>query len=252
MLPLSAQDLLRRARGWVARRGARDALKNDAGAALPFRFPAVTWVFVILSFLAVYFFVFTVVHPIADTRPCTIVLDDPLHHIVPHDRRWLFLTMTVYVVITLTAAAAVLGQACLGDHRPFLRWALGLAIQGMMRSVTIWLVPLCKATFTPPHVVLTEMPMVTVCGISFPWRPFANNDLLYSGHIGEFLLLSWATRSWPAPVRVFIWFFNGLQFYGLLATRGHYTVDLLVAVPCAFFADRVAVRLLAWSRQNEI
>jgi hypothetical protein len=38
--------------------------------------------------------------------------------------------------------------------------------------------------------------------------------------------------------------FQILQAYGLIATRGHYTIDLVLAVPCAFFADSMAVELL--------
>ena len=94
------------------------------------------------------------------------------------------------------------------------------------------------------------MPTVTICSLTIPWRPFAVNDLIFSGHVGEMLLLVWITRSWPPAARGLIWIFQGLQVFGLLSTRGHYTVDLVLAVPCTYFADRVAVGLLTWMRAS--
>jgi hypothetical protein len=68
---------------------------------------------------------------------------------------------------------------------------------------------------------------------------------LFSGHVGEFLLLLRLTRSWPRWPRAVLAVFSVLQIYGLLATRGHYTVDIILAFPCAYFADRMAVHVLA-------
>jgi hypothetical protein len=217
---------------------------SDDAARLPVRLTYTTWVVTFLAFILMYFFMFSVVHPTADTRPCLLRLDDPLYPLVPYNRGWAFVTMTCYVVITLTAGFALLGQAYLGDHRPILRWIGGLTIQGMLRSATILLVPFCKETVSPGTQVLATMPTTTFFGFTFPWRPFATNDLLFSGHVGEFLLLMRVTRSWPPAVRAFLWGYQILQVYGLLATRTHYTVDMIVAIPCAFFADRMAVAML--------
>lgn len=62
--------------------------------------------------------------------------------------------------------------------------------------------------------------------------------------MGEFLILTWVTRSWPRPARVTLVIFQILQAYALLATRGHYTIDIVLAVPCAFFANAVALKAL--------
>ncbi len=235
-----------RTRQYIAWQASPEMTEGDDAARLPLRLPYSTWVIVFLSFMAVYFFIFSVVHPLADTRICRMQLDDPLYPFVTFNRGWHFVTMTCYVVITLTAGAALLGQAYLGDHRPVLRWVTGLTLQGMLRSATIMLVPFCKATVTPGTTALPVMPTTTFCGVTFPWRPFATNDLLFSGHVGEFILLMRVTRSWPPAVRAFLWGYQILQIYGLLATRAHYTIDMIVAVPCAYFVDRVGVRLLAW------
>lgn len=212
---------------------------------LPHRLPPRAWVATLLGFALAYGFMFSVVHVLADTRPCIARIDDPFFKVIPRDLRWYLVTHTVYYFFTFGGIGALAWRAFRGDHRPLMRFAAALTVQAVLRSATIWLLPLCRFTVEPGTVVLREVPTVDLGFARIPWRTWASNDLVFSGHVGEFLLLSWVTRHWPAPARWALVVFQILQAYGLLATRGHYTVDLLLAVPCAFFADAVARRALA-------
>jgi hypothetical protein len=73
---------------------------------------------------------------------------------------------------------------------------------------------------------------------------FASNDLLFSGHICELVLLIRATRSWPRAGRAVLWTYQILQIYGLLSGRGHYTVDIILAFPIAIFADHASFAIV--------
>jgi PAP2 superfamily protein len=214
---------------------------------LPTRCPGWLWATGVTSFLVVYFAMFSWVHVTADTRLCQLRLDDPLFKLIPLDRRWFLVTHDFYIAATVSCVVLLFGQALLGDHRPLLRWGLALTVMAVLRSATILLVPLCRANVEPGTVAVTHA-QLTFLGVgpwSIPFRPFARNDLLFSGHVGELILLLRATRSWPRPARAVLWAWQVLQIYGLLATRGHYSVDILLAIPCAWFGDAVAVRLLA-------
>lgn len=190
---MTFSDLLSRARAQVARRGAappHDPAQHgvhdaDRWAALPARLPARVWLGVVVAFLAVYLFMFTHVHVIADTRICQLRLDDPLMALVPRDPRWLFITVDVYTVLTIAGIVALFTQAFLGDHRPIIRWGLGLTICGMFRAATILLVPLCRHTRQPGTAALEAIPTLDLGFTEVPWRMFASNDLLFSGHVCE-------------------------------------------------------------------
>jgi hypothetical protein len=235
-----------RARALVARRGQGPAHLGDRWATLPPALPLSVWSFSLLAFLAVYLFMFTYVHIVADTRLCLLRLDDPLMSLIPHDDRWLFITVDVYIVISVIALATVIAQACLGDHRPMVRWGLGLAITGSFRACTILLVPLCRWTRQPGTAALTSVPTLDLGFVEIPWRMLASNDLLFSGHVCEFILLLRATRSWPAWARSVIWAFQILQIIGLIGGRGHYSVDILIAIPIAVCADHAAYQIVHW------
>ncbi len=242
---MTKRPWVERARAEVARRAGWARHDGDHWAPLPPRLPARVWAMAVASFLAVYLFTFTVVHVIADTRPCQLRLDDPFFAILPHDPRWLFVTVDLYTVITLVAMAAVFTQAFLGDHRPVIRWGLGLAICGAFRACTILLVPLCRYTREPGTAALAEIPTLDLWLFEIPWRMFASNDLLFSGHVCEFVLLIRATRSWPSWARAILWLFQVLQIVGLLLGRGHYTVDILIAFPIAIAADHLSQRIVS-------
>jgi hypothetical protein len=237
-------SFLERARAAVARRGSGPAHGDDRWAALPMRLPGAAWVIAFLPVLGVYFFMFTVVHVVADTRLCLVRLDDPLMALVPHDPRWLFITVDVYVAISIAALAALLAQAALGDHRPLVRVGTGLAICGSFRAATILLVPICRWTLEPGTAALASVPTLDLGVFAIPWRVFASNDLLFSGHVCEMILLIRATRSWPSGVRALLWAYQILQIVGLIGGRGHYTVDLLVAIPVAICADHAAYQIV--------
>ena len=218
----------------------------DRGDYLPRKLPIRVWLLASLAFIVAYVFMWSFVHVRVDMQPCLTHLPDPLFPLIPFDRRWFWVSHDVYEVITICAVVALVVQAIRGDHRGLVRWGSALTVQALLRSSTLLLLPLCRIDVEPGTVELTQVPMLDLGLFKIPWRVWASNDLVFSGHIGEFLLLFWATRNFPKPVRWFLVVFQFVQAYALIATRGHYFVDLLVAVPCAYFADGVAVSALAW------
>jgi hypothetical protein len=217
---------------------------QDGSLRLPSRLPLRAWLVAILLFVGAYGFMWSVVHVRADTEPCLTRLVDPLFDVIPYDRAWYYVTHDVYEIVTILAVTALFLQSLRGDHRPLVRWGTGLAIQAILRSTTISLLPICRHNIEPGTIALDEIPMLDLGFTQIPWRVWASNDLIFSGHVGEFLLLYWSTRTWPKSVRRLLIVFQIFQAYGLIATRGHYTIDILLAIPCAFFADSLAVELL--------
>jgi hypothetical protein len=210
---------------------------------LPPRLPTRVWIAVAVSFVAAYGFMFSVVHIAADTRPCLAHLPDPLFSFVPFDGRWYFVSHDLYYAFNLTGTLTLLIQAIRGDHRGLARFGAGLTLMAVMRSVTITLLPICKATVPVGSVFLTEIPTLNLGFAQIPWRMWATNDLIFSGHVCEFLLLSF-------PARLLLAAFQLLQAYALIATRGHYTIDVLLAIPFALLADRLAFHALRLMTRN--
>ena len=235
----------RRAQRWVARRAALPAVIRDDGGRLPPRLSGKAWGFGVLAFLLSYGWLFTYVHVRADTQACLLRLDDPLYRIIPLNLHWDILNWGIYMALTAMCTIAMLLQAALGDHRPIVRFGSGLAIMGLLRGLCILLVPLCRVNSEPGSVVFTQVPTLDLFGLHIPFRAWAKNDMLFSGHVGEFLLLIRLTKSWPRLARGVLVVFFCLQLFGLLSTRAHYTVDIILAIPCAYFADRMAVHILA-------
>lgn len=202
------------------------------------------WVFTVVAFFAAYIFMFGFAHVRADTRPCVAQLPDPLYPLIDRDNRWYFVSHTVYYWFTALGSLALIWRAYRGDHRPLARFGAALALQAVFRSTTILLLPLCKATVAPGQIPLAQTPTLDLGFAQIPWLMWATNDLVFSGHVGEFLLMWWVTRHWPRPARAALLIFQVLQAYALVATRGHYTIDVLLAIPCAFLALAVADALL--------
>jgi hypothetical protein len=228
-----------------ARRDDRELARwQDGSLRLPSRLPLRVWLVAIALFTGAYGFMWSVVHVRADTEPCLTRLVDPLFGVISYNRAWYYVTHDVYEVVTVLVVIALFLQALRGEHRPLVRWGTGLAIQALLRSTTISLLPICRHNIEPGTIALDKIPMLDLGFVQIPWRVWASNDLIFSGHVGEFLLLFWATRTWPKSVRWGLVVFQVFQAYGLIATRGHYTIDILLAVPCAFFADSIAVELL--------
>jgi hypothetical protein len=203
------------------------------------------WIACLGAFVAAHMFMFSFAHIAVDMRACVARLEDPLFAVIPWDKRWYLVTHPVYYVFTFGGIGLFVRQAARGDHRPLARFALSLGIQAAMRSVIMVLIPLCRYTRQAGTVVLTEIPTVDLGLFRLPWRTWATNDLVFSGHVGEFLIMTWLSRQWPRPLRAALIAFQGLQAWGLIATRGHYTVDLVLAVPCAYMAYRMALGALA-------
>jgi hypothetical protein len=225
--------------------------ERDDAITIPRRLHFRTWMFAIGVFFSVYAFTFSVVHVTADMRECQLHLSDPLHDIVPLDLWWWNISITGYEIVTLFMVGLLLVQAYLGDHRAIVRFGVGLGVMGIFRACTILLVPLCRVGQTLGTARLHETPTLSIFGLfHIPWQMWASNDLLFSGHVAETILFLRVTRAWPKPVRLFLVAFTIAQIYALLATRGHYTVDLIVAIPVAYFADRMSVHFLTFLERH--
>ena len=223
-----------------------DRVSRDPAARLPARFRPWVWVLVVGSFLAAYGFLFTVVHPFIDTRICVAHLPDPLFRLIPFDGRWYRISHELFYAVTAMSVIGLVVLAARGEHRPMLRFGLGLSLQAPMRALTMALLPLCKATVEVGHAARATIPTLNLGFARIPWLTWATNDLVFSGHVCEFLVLYFAVRAfWPRGALWGLIVFQILEAIALVATRGHYTVDIVIAVPFAFLADRLAVTLLS-------
>jgi hypothetical protein len=219
--------------------------QNPSTASTPVRFGYQAWTAISIAFIAVYVVMWSVVHVRVDMRPCAFHLPDPLFFVIPKDGRWYVVSHELYTVLTISCVAAFAFQALSGNHAPLLRLGAALTVQGVLRSTTILLIPACRANLPVGTVPLNAVPYLDLGLIRVPWRMWATNDLVFSGHVGEFLLIYWAARSWPPLARTLLVIFQVLQAYALIATRGHYTLDIVLAVPSALLADAAARRLLS-------
>jgi hypothetical protein len=202
------------------------------------------WAGGIVCFLLCYGTMWSYVHAYADLHPCIAHLPDPLFALVSYQPWFFQVTGPFYKCLTVFLTLVLLGQAILGDHVPLVRWGVALSVQALLRSVTILLIPLCRVTVPVGTCAATSIRTYDIGPLHVPWHLSALNDLMFSGHVGEFILLMLATRSWPRPVRAALWTWQIVQAYGLIATRGHYTADIVVAIPFALLADRVAMAVL--------
>jgi hypothetical protein len=224
-----------------------DRTAGDLAGWLPARLPRKVWAATIAAFVVAYGFMFIVVHPLVDTRICVARLPDPLFPLLPFDERWYLVSHQLFYLVTAVAVVALGRQALRGEHRPLVRFGAGVSVQAVLRSLTLFLTPLCRANVEPGRAWLPALPTVDLGFMRLPWRPWAGNDLVFSGHVSEFLILSLAVRPfWPPRARWALVAFQVLQAVALVATRGHYTIDIVIAVPFAFFADRVAMAGLTW------
>ena len=208
-----------------------------------FRWPL--WGAAVAVLLIVHFALFGYVQNLVDMRPCIGYSPDPLMRLIPFDERWTIVTRPLYLWIGTIVGLFLITQAVKGRQFPLLRLTIASSITSSIRMATLYLIPLCRSTVAagaPPP--LRAVTTINLHLFSIPFRPFALNDLVFSGHVGIYLLILYATPHWPRPVRLAIGFFLLLMIYGLIATRDHYTVDILLAVPCSFFADRMAVTLV--------
>jgi PAP2 superfamily C-terminal len=224
----------------------------DPIARLPARLPLSVWAASGLAFLFAYGFLFIVVHPFVDTRACLAQLPDPLFSLLPFDERWYRISHELFYVVTAVCLTVLVRQSIMGEHRALVRFAAGISVQALLRSITLVLLPLCRATIAPGHAALAAVPTIDLGFMRLPWRPWATNDLVFSGHVGEFLILSLAVAPfWSGRARLALALFQVIQAVALVATRGHYTVDIVIAVPFAFFADRITVATLArWTSRT--
>jgi PAP2 superfamily protein len=221
-------------------------LASDAAARLPQRFSARIWTAVVLGFVLAYGFLFTVVHPYVDTRTCVAQLPDPLFALLRYDARWFRVSHELFYAVTAASLVALGLQVARGEHRPLLRFGLGISLQAPLRALTMALLPLCRATCPPGTAARATVPMMDLGFVKFPWLTWATNDLVFSGHVAEFLILYLAVRAfWPRSALLALIVFQVLEALALIITRGHYTIDIVIAIPFALLADRMAVALLA-------
>jgi len=205
-----------------------------------------TWGVVLASFVLAYGLLFTIVHPYVDTRVCVAQLPDPLFALMPYDGRWYRVSHELFYVVTAATLAALFFHALRGDQRPLLRFGLGISLQAVMRSVTMALLPLCRATVMPGTAAKAAVPGLNLGFAKLSWLPWATNDLMFSGHVCEFLILYLVVRkTWPRGALWALIVFQVLEALALVITRGHYTIDIVIAVPFAFLADGMSTHVLA-------
>ena len=217
----------------------------DARLGLAERYPWYIWFLIITTFAVVHYILWGFVHNYVDLRVCIGFSPDPLLKIIPYDERWTFVTRDMYVAILLIAMVVVFYQGFRGKHTPALRWGLALTFMSALRMATLMLIPLCRPTvqpFGPPP--LSQMAMVNLHFFSVPWHLFAFNDVVFSGHSSAYITLLLATNRWPNFVRWGVGIFLAFMIYGMLAMRDHYIVDILLAFPCSYFSDMIAVSIL--------
>jgi hypothetical protein len=126
-------------------------------------------------------------------------------------------TRPLHLWISSIALLFMIGQAVAGHEFPTLRLGIASCITSSMRMATLYLIPLCRPTVAagdpgPLHAFTT----VSLQFFTIPLRPFALNDLVFSGHVGILLLILYATPHWPMAVRVSTASFLVLMIYGLL------------------------------------
>jgi hypothetical protein len=217
----------------------------DAGAGLGRRYSWTVWVGAFTGFAIAHALLFGFVHNHVDMRNCIGHSADPILHLIPFDLRWEIVTVHLYVACSIVGAAMLLAQAARGAQAPALRFMLALMFMTSMRMATLMTIPLCGPTVPAAGPPPLQAPSMLHLGVlSIPWRMFAVNDMVYSGHTSFFLLLLLATRTWAPAVRLAVALFVVLMMYGLLAARNHYSIDLLLAFPCSYFADMLSVALL--------
>ena len=218
---------------------------DSTQAGLAGRYPLAVWLLVVSAFAVAHLTLFMWVHNLVDTRPCAGYSPDPLLQWIPNDPRWFLVTRQIYLVGILISVALFAWQAARGTETPLLRWGLALSLSTILRSATVILIPLCRSTIVPggPPPLATPS-SIHLLSVAIPWRSFALNDLVYSGHTALFFLVYRAAGGWNRQLRLFTALFLAVMIYGLIATRGHYSVDILLAFPCAAFADNLATSAL--------
>jgi hypothetical protein len=217
----------------------------DARFGLEQRYRWPVWVAILSLFVVVHYTLFGFVHNYVDLRVCIGYSPDPLLKVIPFDMRWIIVSRDFYLWITLIVSAVFIVQSFRGTHSGALRFALALCFMTSMRMACLISIPLCRPTvqaLAPPPLASPQM--LNLHFFSVPWRVFALNDLVYSGHTALFLLMLLSSRTWAPLVRIGIGVFLAFMIYSLLATRDHYSIDILLAFPAAFFANFLAVSIL--------
>ncbi len=209
-----------------------------------------TWVLVLFSVLVVHYVLFGIVHNLVDMRVCAVHLPDPLYRARSASTR-AGLPVTVAGVRhrcgRRSCAGCCLRRAAREATADAAAWEWRSASSRRCAAAALLLLPACRATIplaTPGPLHACYAHEATRGFIALGIRGFAVNDLVFSGHTGLFLLFLYATPAWPRPIRSLIACFTLLMVYALLATREHYTIDILLAAPCSFFADRMALELI--------
>ena len=211
---------------------------------LALRYSWRVWTGVFTAFLIIHYLLFGIVHNYVDMRPTIGYSPDPLLKFIPFDMRWSLISIDLYVLMIVITAIAVIVQATRGVHTPMLVWALALCFHTTMRMGTLMMIPLTRPNLPSTAPPLTSPQMLNLGFVSIPWRVFALNDLVYSGHTSLFIMLLLATGTWPKFWRWVVGVFLVSMVYALLATRDHYTVDILLAIPCAYFSVGMAKAIL--------
>jgi hypothetical protein len=226
---------------------ARRGRGHDLLIVVPERLPLRAWAVGAACFVTSTLFQWSYCHVLVDTRACVGHLPDPLLGLIPHDPRWGLISWNAYVLVTFAASLGMIAEALAGGSHRIVRFGVAMSIVGFLRGLTLVLVPLCNPADPVGTSALQpgDVFRLPLGPLAIPFRPHARADLFFSGHVAAWTLILLASRGWPRPLRAAVALFLGAQVIALLGGRGHYTLDLVVAVPVALAADRLACALLA-------
>ena len=213
-------------------------------AGLALRYSWKVWTGVWVAFLIIHYLLFGIVHNYVDMRPTIGYSPDPVMKIIPFDPHWSIISINLYIIMIAITTIVMLTQAVRGVHTPLLRIGLALCFHTTMRMFTLLMIPLTRPNLASTAPPLKAPEMLNLGFTSIPWRVFALNDLVYSGHTSLFLMVLFVTGTWPRIWRWAVGVFLVAMVYALLATRDHYSIDILLAIPCAYFSVGMATAIL--------
>lgn len=164
-----------------------------------------------------------------ESRPGVRIADPVLYLFTPLDLTW--------VTFALIYAGLVVALIVLSRHP--VRFLL--ALQAYTIMVVVRMVVMYVAPFEPPATMIPlNDPFVQLFGSG----QILTKDLFFSGHTATLLVLAFAAdRPW---LRFSYFAMAGLVGVCVILQHVHYTADVLVAIPFAYLAYRLASVLVSF------
>lgn len=156
-----------------------------------------------------------------------IIFDDPILKLfTPIDLTWpIFAIEHSSVLICL--------YLILKTPHQFSRWGLAYTFLLLLRTLTMWLVPLEP----PPQMIFLLDPIISV----FTGSMTPVKDLFFSGHTATMFLIYLGLEKYNFR-KIFL-FFTFLVGAMIIGQHAHYSIDVLVAPPFALLAYNMATRV---------